>query len=173
MSDAVLIRPGMEGDLDSVAAIYGHHVTHGTASFETEAPTLEEISRRYRDIVERGLPYLVAERTGEILGFAYAGPYRPRPAYRFTVEDSVYIRPDSVGCGIGRRLLDNVIQSCAAAGYRQMVAIIGDSQNTASIRLHQSAGFAHVGTLRNVGQKFNRWLDTVLMQKSLSHNEHE
>jgi len=167
MSETLLICAAAEADLEAIAAIYGHHVVNGTASFETEAPSLDEITRRYRDILQRGLPYLVAHQGGEVVGFAYAGPYRPRPAYRFTVEDSVYIRPDCVGQGIGRRLLAVVVAACAEAGFKQMVAIIGDSRNTASIRLHQSAGFEHVGVLRNVGLKFDRWLDTVLMQKEL------
>jgi L-amino acid N-acyltransferase YncA len=167
MSETALVRAAAEADLEAIAAIYGHHVVNGTASFETEAPSIDEIGRRYRDIAQRGLPYVVAHRDGEVLGFAYAGPYRPRPAYRFTVEDSVYIRPDCVGQGIGRCLLAVVVVACAEAGFKQMVAIIGDSQNTASIRLHQSAGFEHVGVLRNVGLKFDRWLDTVLMQKEL------
>jgi L-amino acid N-acyltransferase YncA len=167
MPDPLLIRPAAAADLAAIAAIYGYHVLHGTASFETEPPTLEEIARRHAAVMGHGLPYLAAEAAGEVVGFAYAGPYRPRPAYRFTVEDSVYIRHDCTGKGIGRTLLNAVLQSCEQAGSKQMIAIIGDSENAASIRLHQTAGFEHVGVLRNVGLKFGRWLDTVIMQKSL------
>jgi len=167
MAEAPLIRPAAREDFAAIAAIYGHHVLHGTASFETEAPSIDEMRRRHSEVVRHRLPYVVAEWSGEVIGYAYAAQYRPRPAYRFTVEDSVYLRPDSVGRGIGRRLLDAVIDACADAGCKQMIAIIGDSRNTASIRLHQSAGFEHVGILRNVGLKFERWLDTVIMQKPL------
>jgi L-amino acid N-acyltransferase YncA len=168
MAQIPLIRPAAPADLPAVAAIYGHHVLHGTASFETEAPDLDEISRRHAEVVNRGLPYRVAEIGGLVVGFGYAGPYRPRPAYRFTVEDSVYVHSGHTGCGVGRLLLEDLIRSSAEAGSRQMIAIIGDSANTASIRLHESAGFAHVGVLRKVGLKFGRWLDTVIMQKNLT-----
>ena len=167
MADGFLIRPATAADVAAIASIYGRHVLHGTASFETEPPSLEEMSRRYAEVVKHGLPYLVAELAGEVAGFAYAGPYRPRPAYRFTVEDSVYIRHDRTGNGIGRALLHEVIRLCEQAGMKQMIAIIGDSANAASIRLHETAGFEHVGVLRNVGLKFGRWLDTVIMQKGL------
>ncbi|HUB34831.1 MAG TPA: GNAT family N-acetyltransferase [Bryobacteraceae bacterium] len=170
MAQIPLIRPATPADLPAVAAIYGHHVLHGTASFETEAPDLDEISRRHAEVVQRGLPYRVAEIDGLVVGFAYAGAYRPRPAYRFTVEDSVYIDSGHLARGIGRLLLGELICAAAAAGSRQMIAIIGDSGNAASIRLHESAGFAHVGVLRNVGLKFGRWLDTVIMQKDLAQN---
>lgn len=168
MGNAPVIRVAAGADMAAVTAIYGHHVLHGTASFETEAPTLEEMARRRAEVVARGLPFWVAELEGEVVGYAYAAPYRLRPAYRFTVEDSVYIRPDRVGKGVGRRLLQQVIRSSAEAGAQQMVAIIGDSENAASIRLHEGAGFAHVGVLRDVGLKFGRWLDTVIMQRSLA-----
>ena len=151
----------------AITAIYGHDVLHGTASFETEPPSLEEMARRHAEVVGHGLPFVVAELEGLVVGYAYAGPYRPRPAYRFTVEDSVYIRQDRRGKGLGRLLLDAVLRLCEQAGSRQMIAIIGDSENAASIRLHANAGFEHVGVLRNVGLKFGRWLDTVIMQKSL------
>ena len=167
MADAPFIRPATAADLAAITAIYGHHVLHGTASFETEPPSLEEMARRHAEVVGHGLPFVVAELEGLVVGYAYAGPYRPRPAYRFTVEDSVYIQKDRRGKGIGRLLLDAVLRSCEQAGAKQMIAIIGDSQNTASIRLHANAGFEHVGVLRNVGLKFGRWLDTVIMQKSL------
>ncbi|HUK19422.1 MAG TPA: GNAT family N-acetyltransferase [Bryobacteraceae bacterium] len=168
MADAPFIRPAEAADLPAITAIYGYHVLHGTASFETEPPPLEEMARRHSEVVRHGLPYLVAELTGEVVGFAYAAPYRPRPAYRFTVEDSVYIRDDHAGKGLGRSLLGALLRLCEQAGSKQMIATIGDSQNTASIRLHRTAGFEHVGVLRNVGLKFGRWLDTVIMQKALA-----
>ncbi len=150
-----------------VTAIYARHVRTGTASFEVEPPDAAEITRRWADIVQRSLPYLVAERGGEVVGYAYAGPYRPRPAYRYTVEDSIYVRGDCIGAGIGRALLDALIAACERWGARQMVAVIGDSGNTASIRVHAAAGFARTGTLPDVGWKFGRWLDVVLMQRAL------
>jgi phosphinothricin acetyltransferase len=167
MADAPLIRVATSADFAVITSIYAHHVSAGTASFETEPPSMEEMMRRHAEIVRHGLPYVVAELDGEVVGYAYAGQYRPRPAYRFTVEDSVYIDPAQTGKGIGRRLLDEIIRASAQAGARQMIAIIGDSANAASIRLHASAGFEHVGVLRNVGLKFDRWLDTVIMQKAL------
>lgn len=167
VNDEVLIRASREDDMGSIAAIYSHHVLHGTASFETSPPSSEEMARRRADLVARNLPHLVAELGGEVVGYAYAGPYRTREAYRFTLEDSVYIHPDYQGKGIGRRLLHAVIREAAQAGYRQMIAVIGDSGNVASIRLHETAGFRHMGVLRSVGYKFDRWLDTVLMQLDL------
>lgn len=153
--------------MTAVTAIYGHHVRHGFASFETEPPTLEEMLRRRADVTGKGLPYLVAEREGAILGYAYAGTYRPRAAYRDTVENSIYLRPDTVGQGIGRLLLPALVAECEARDLRQMVAVIGDSGNEASIRLHASCGFRMVGVLEAVGYKLGRWLDSVLMQRRL------
>ena len=168
----VAVRPAQEADMDAVAAIYRHHVMHGTATFETEAPTAEEMRLRRAAILERGLPYLVAESTdGRMLGYAYVGAYRPRPAYRNTLENSVYISEEARGQGIGRRLLEALIGECIALGYRQMVAVIGDSANEASIRLHRAFGFELTGTLRSVGRKHGRWLDTVLMQKALGDGD--
>lgn len=153
--------------MTAVTAIYGHHVRHGFASFETDPPTLEEMLRRRADVTGKGLPYLVAEREGAILGYAYAGTYRPRAAYRDTVENSIYLRPDTVGQGIGRLLLPALVAECEARDLRQMVAVIGDSGNEASIRLHASCGFRMVGVLEAVGYKLGRWLDSVLMQRRL------
>lgn len=161
------LRDAAPADIDAIAAIYGHHVRHGLASFEEDAPTVGEMVRRHGEIVARGLPYLVAERGGVLVGYAYAGPYRARPAYRHTVENSIYIAPDSVGGGIGRALLATLIERTAAAGARQMIAVIGDSANVASIRLHAAMGFREVGTLQEVGFKFGRWVDSVLMQRAL------
>jgi len=165
---AIRIRPSRDGDLGAVAAIYGHHVRHGTASFEVEPPGIEEMRRRRADILARNLPYLVAEDdAGEILGYAYAGAYRPRAAYGNTVEDSIYARHDARGRGVGRQLLAELIARCEALGLRQMVAVVGDSANEASVRLHQAFGFTLVGTLHAVGRKHGRWLDSVLLQRPL------
>ena len=163
----VIVRDALPADLPIVQSIYAHHVLNGLASFEEAPPDVAEIERRYRDIVARGLPYVVAESEGRVAGFAYAGPYRTRPAYRYTVEDSVYIAPDAVGRGLGRAALSEVIRRADARGCRQMVAIIGDSGNRASIVLHEKLGFRHAATLRAVGFKFGRWVDTILMQLSL------
>lgn len=161
------LRAASEADLPAITAIYAHHVRTGTATFEIEPPDAAEMSRRWRDIVERGLPYLVAIDAADVVGYAYAGPYRPRPAYRYTVEDSIYIRADYAGQGIGSELLRALIVACERAGARQMVAVIGDAANAASIRVHAAAGFAHAGVLASVGWKFGRWLDVVLMQRAL------
>jgi L-amino acid N-acyltransferase YncA len=161
------LRAAMPEDFAAIATIYGDHVRDGTATFEIEPPDLPEMLRRWREVTERGLPYLVAMQGSALAGYAYAGAYRPRPAYRFTVEDSIYLRRDCVGQGIGRALLAALIAGCERAGARQMVAVIGDSGNAASIRLHAGAGFAPIGVLPDVGWKFGRWLDVVLMQRSL------
>ncbi len=164
---APIIRPSRDDDVAAIAAIYGHHVLHGVASFEEVAPPVEEIGRRRQAILDHGLPYLVAERRGRVAGYCYAGPVRPRSGYRFTLEDSIYIDPAQVGRGLGRTLLDDVLRRCAALGYRQMVAVIGGRETLASIRLHEALGFAHMGILPAVGFKFGRWIDIVLMQRAL------
>ena len=166
------IRPATDADMDAVTAIYAHHVLHGRASFETEPPTAAEMRRRHAAVVDSGLPYFVAQRAGgaaagEILGYAYAGAYRPRAAYANTVENSVYLRADAIGQGIGRRLLAALVAACEQCGLRQMVAVVGDSANEASIRLHEKLGFRRVGVLRDVGYKHGVWLDSVLLQRSL------
>jgi L-amino acid N-acyltransferase YncA len=163
----MLIRPAAAADLTAITRIYAHHVRHGTGSFEIEPPEESEMVRRWQDVTAKHLPYLVAEDGGEITGYAYAGLYRPRVAYRFTVENSVYVHPDHAGRGIGSHLLPALIDNCAALGLRQMIAVIGDSGNQASIRLHRRFGFEEIGALKNVGFKFGRWLDTVFMQRSL------
>jgi phosphinothricin acetyltransferase len=160
------IRAATADDAAAIQAIYAHHVLHGTATFEEVPPDLPEIARRLAEIADRGLPYIVAEE-GRVLGFAYAGPYRARSAYRFTLEDSIYLAADARGRGLGRRLLERLIADCTAVGARQLLAVIGDSGNAASIGLHERLGFAHAGTLRSVGFKFGRWLDTVQMQLPL------
>ena len=168
----IIIRPATDRDVDVVAAIYTHHVLYGTATFETEPPTSDEMHRRREDVVARGLPYLIAAaQDGTVLGYAYATAYRPRPAYRNTVENSIYVRQDMTGRGIGRHLLEALITECQTRGLRQMVAVVGDSANLPSIHLHEAFGFRRVGVLRSVGRKHGRWLDTVLLQRPLGEGE--
>jgi phosphinothricin acetyltransferase len=161
------IRPAAEADFAAIQAIYAHHVANGTASFEEVPPARDEMMRRWAAVRAGGLPYVVAELSGVVVGYAYAHPYHARSAYRFTLEDSIYVAPDRAGHGIGGALLDRVLAETEAAGYRQMIAIIGDSANAASIGLHRSRGFADGGVLRAVGYKFGRWLDSVFMQRPL------
>ena len=151
----------------AIQAIYAHYVLHERCSFEEEAPGVEEMRARRAEVQQRGLPYLVACIGGEVAGYAYATLYRPRSAYRHTVEDSVYVKRGLHGRGVGKALLHTVIARCEAAGFRQMIAVVGDSANIGSTRLHESVGFQRVGTLRNVGFKFGDWIDTVLMQRTL------
>jgi L-amino acid N-acyltransferase YncA len=168
MSDAApIIRPSRDDDVAAIAAIYGHHVLHGLASFEEVPPPVEEIGRRRAAILTHGLPYLVAERQGRVVGYCYAGPFRPRVGYRYTLEDSIYIDAAEVGRGIGRALLEPLLVRCTELGYRQMVAVIGGRETVASIRLHEALGFTHMGILTAVGFKFGRWVDSVLMQRAL------
>ncbi len=167
----VNIRLSQTADLKNITAIYDHHVRHGTGSFETEPPTYDEMVHRHTRLLEQGYPYLVAEQEGQTAGYAYAGPYRPRAAYRDTVENSVYIRPDLMGQGIGSQLLAALINACEPKGFRQMVAVVGDSANIASVRLHEAHGFCNVGTLKSVGFKHGRWLDTVLLQRGLGDSD--
>ena len=169
---APLVRPATAADLEAVTAIYRHHVLHGLASFELEPPDANEIERRYTAIRELGLPYFVAELKGKVVGYAYAGVYRERPAYRYTVENSVYVDSECTGHGIGSALMPVLIDACAAAGRRQIIAVIGDSANHASIKLHERFGFARIGTLPAVGYKFGRWVDSVLMQKEIGEGSH-
>jgi phosphinothricin acetyltransferase len=164
---SIKLRACLETDIPSITAIYAHAVTHGTASFELEAPDQPEMSRRRAALVGSDYPYVVAEREDAIVGYAYAGPYRPRPAYRSTVEDSIYVAPDAQGIGIGRLLLARLIEEAEARDFRLMVAVIGDEESYGSIGLHRSLGFDMVGTLPGIGYKHGRWLSTVLMQRSL------
>jgi len=168
---AVQVRASREADLASVTAIYAHYVLTGLASFEIEAPGEAEMRRRRADVLALGLPYFVAERGGEIVGFAYAAPFRTRPAYRYTVEDSVYVHGDHLGHGVGATLLAVLIAACERAGCRQMIAVIGDSANQASIKLHERCGFALAGLLPSTGFKFGRWVDSVLMQRALGKGD--
>ncbi|SDH70934.1 GNAT family N-acetyltransferase [Bosea robiniae] len=167
------IRPAATADIPAIAAIYTHAVLHGTASWELEPPGEAEMQRRYEAILAGGYPYLVAEREGAILGYAYAGAYRPRPAYRATVENSIYLAPTAQGLGIGSLLLDALMQACAARGFRQMIAVIGDGTGASigSRRLHERAGFHLIGVAEKVGFKHGRWLDQMLMQKELGEGD--
>ena len=164
---SIRVREATPADLPAVQRIYAHHVLHGLASFEQEPPDLEEITRRYESVVKQSLPYLVAESAGKVLGYAYAAPYRPRISYRFTLEDSVYVDDAERGRGVGRMLMSELVTRCEGLGYRQMLAVIGDSANTGSIGLHKALGFEEAGMLRSVGFKFGRWVDTVIMQRAL------
>ncbi|NVN85816.1 MAG: N-acetyltransferase family protein [Rhodopseudomonas sp.] len=166
MSD-VEIRPAAAADLAAITAIYEQAVRFGTATFELTPPDLAEMTRRFEALTGGGFPYLVAALQGGIAGYAYAGPYRPRPAYRFTVENSVYLDPATHRRGIGTKLLRELVTQCEARGYRQVIAVIGDSGNAGSIALHARLGFQMIGTHPNVGFKFGRWLDTVMMQRAL------
>lgn len=161
------IRPAGPADLPAITAIYDHAVRTGTATFELDPPDLAEMIRRYESLLAGDFPYLVAEIDKAVIGYAYAGPYRPRPAYRFSVENSIYLDPKAQGQGTGTRLLQALIDESEKRDYRQMIAVIGDSANAASIGVHARAGFQMVGTFQNVGLKFGRWLDTVMMQRAL------
>ena len=161
------MRPATPDDLPAIHEIYAHHVLNGLASFEEEPPPLEELRRRFNDVRERKLPWLAADFGGVLAGSGYCAPYRTRSAYRYSLEDSVYVRHGSEGRGVGSALLGALIERCEALGYRQLVAVIGDSGNAASINLHASFGFLRAATLRSVGYKFGRWVDSVVMQRPL------
>jgi L-amino acid N-acyltransferase YncA len=171
MTSPLTVRDSRDDDLPAITAIYGHHVRHGLASFEEEAPSLQEMTKRRAGYLDAGYPYIVAEAEGRVLGYAYASAYRPRPAYRFSVENSVYIDQEARRGGIGSALLPVLIERCAARGYRQMIAVIGDSANAASIGLHAKFGFREIGTIRSVGFKHGRWVDSVLMQRGLGDGD--
>jgi L-amino acid N-acyltransferase YncA len=164
---SVIVRDATDHDIPAIQQIYADHVLHGTASFEEVPPSAPQMAMRWVDVHRLGLPYLVAELDRSVVGYAYASAYRPRPAYRHTIEDSVYVASQHHRLGIGRALLATLIERCEAGPWRQMIAVIGDSNNTGSIALHQAFGFRHVGTLENVGFKHGRWLDSVLMQRTL------
>jgi L-amino acid N-acyltransferase YncA len=164
---AISIRPASPADIPAITRIYADAVQHGTASFELEPPDQAEMARRLHALLDGGYPYIVAEIGGVLAGYAYAGPYRPRPAYRYSVEDSIYIDPSAQRKGVGRALLERLIAECERRGYRQMIAVIGDSAQAPSIKLHRAAGFRMIGNIENVGYKFDRWLDSVLMQRPL------
>lgn len=163
------IRPARETDLVDIQAIYADAVLNGTSSYELQPPGLDEMRRRFDTLCEGGFPYLVAQEDGPVLGYAYAGPFRPRAAYRFIVEDSIYVAPQAKGRGLGRLLLEALLESSRLLGFRQMIAVIGDGRpGNASVRLHEAAGFKHCGKLEGAGYKHGRWLDTIFMQRALN-----
>jgi phosphinothricin acetyltransferase len=165
----ILIRPSLDADVTAIAAIYAHHVLNGTGTFETEPPAVADMAARRADVLSKGLPYLVVQRRkdGAILGFAYCNWFKPRPAYRFSAEDSIYLAEDARGQGLGTKLLAALIEAAEAAGVRKLIAVIGDAANAGSIGVHRAQGFGHVGVLKDVGWKFDRWLDVVLMDRVL------
>lgn len=168
---AITIRDSRDDDITAIAAIYGHHVRHGLASFEVDMPPPAEMARRRAELLAKRYPYLVAEMNGAVIGYSYASAYRPRPGYRFSVEDSVYVHPDWTGRGAGRALLPVLIARCEALGLRQMVAVIGDSANFPSIRLHEAFGFVQAGLIKSIGWKLGRWVDSVIMQRALGEGD--
>ena len=161
------IRPSRDDDLPAITAVYAHHVLHGTGTFETTPPGEADMAARRADVLSKGLPWLVAEEDGEVLGFAYCNWFKPRPAYRFSAEDSIYLAPQAHGRGLGRELLTALAAQAEARGVRKLIAVIGDSANAGSVGVHRSCGFTPVGVLRSCGWKFGRWLDVVLMEKML------
>jgi phosphinothricin acetyltransferase len=169
--DRPRVRDATAADLGAVQAIYAHHVAQGLASFELEPPDRAAMTARFEETRRLGMPYIVAELAGEVRGFAQAGPYRTRPAYRFAVENTVYVAPGFERRGLGRLLLGALIERCAALGYRRMVAVIGDSANRPSIRLHEELGFVRAGLIPSVGFKFGRWVDSVLLQRPLGEGD--
>lgn len=161
------IRPSREADIPAIAAIYAHHVLHGTGTFEIDLPPESDMAARRAEVLVRGLPYIVAEESGRVTGFAYCNWFKPRPAYRFSAEDSIYLAPHAHGKGLGRVLLAELSAQAERAGVRKLIAVIGDSANTGSIGVHRAVGFMHVGVLASCGWKFGKWLDVVLMEKTL------
>ena len=162
-----IIRPSRDQDMAAITAIYAHHVLHGTGTFEIDPPSLADMSQRRAEVLSRGLPYLVTEEQGRVLGFAYCNWFKPRPAYRFAAEDSIYMAADATGKGLGRALLAELAAAAQRAGLRKLIAVIGDSANVGSIGVHRAVGFTPVGVLTSSGWKFDRWLDVVLMEKAL------
>ena len=162
-----LIRPSSDADLPAITAIYAHHVLHGTGSFETEPPSVADMTARRADVLSKGLPYLVVEQDGKIAGFAYGNWFKPRPAYRYSVEDSIYMAPELQSKGLGRALLTELMARFEAAGIRKVMAIVGDSANTGSVGIHLALGFTQVGIVDSCGWKFGAWRDIVIMQKTL------
>tara|TARA_B110000503_G_C7071570_1_gene381096 strand:- start:546 stop:1064 length:519 start_codon:yes stop_codon:yes gene_type:complete len=164
-----IIRNSIHADLPQICNIYDYHVTHGTGTFELTPPTLIDMEGRRKDVLDKGLPYLVAVQHEKVVGFAYCNWFKPRPAYRFSAENSIYLTPDSIGHGLGRGLLAELSSRAEKVGIRKLIAVIGDSENLSSIGAHSAAGFEQVGVLRSCGWKFNRWLDVILMEKILGH----
>ena len=161
------IRPSRDDDIDAITLIYAHHVLHGTGTFEVDPPSVQDMRARRAEVLARGLPWLVAESDNQVSGFAYCNWFKPRPAYRFSAEDSIYLAPHANGQGLGRALLAELATQAERAGVRKLIAVIGDSRNTGSIGVHRALGFQHVGVLASCGWKFDRWLDVVLMERSL------
>ena len=162
-----LIRPSRAEDIASITTIYAHHVLHGTGTFEVDPPTPEDMANRRLDVLAKGLPYLVATEGSAVLGFAYCNWFKPRPAYRYSAEDSIYLAPEAQARGLGRLLLIELMAQAEKAGVRKLIAVIGDSANAGSIGVHRSVGFSHVGILKSCGWKFDQWRDVVMMDKSL------
>lgn len=165
------IRPSRDTDLPAITAIYAHHVRNGTGTFETTPPTESDMATRRADVLAKGLPYLVAEEGGQVLGFAYCQWFKPRPAYRFSAEDSIYLHADAAGKGLGKALLAELVRQAEAGGIRKLIAVIGDSNNAGSVGVHSSLGFTPVGTFKSCGWKFGKWLDIVLMEKTLGEGD--
>ncbi len=168
---AMRIRPARASDLAEIQGIYAHHVLHGSGSFEEVPPSVEEMAERVEHVSDQGWPWLVADDATGVLGYAYLTRFRPRAAYRFCAENAVYVRPDVRGQGVGKALVAQLIEEATAAGFRQMIAVIGDADNVGSIGVHASLGFQRAGTLRAVGWKFGRWLDAVYMQRTLGEGD--
>jgi L-amino acid N-acyltransferase YncA len=171
LQDRALIRPSTEADIAAMTAIYAHHVLHGTGTFEIDPPSVADMTTRRSDVLAKGLPYLVVEKNKQILGFAYCNWFKPRPAYRFSAENSIYMHPDSRGQGLGKLLLSELCAQAERVGVRKFMAVIGDSANAASIGLHSSLGFERVGVIKSCGWKFEQWLDIVLMEKALGQGD--
>jgi L-amino acid N-acyltransferase YncA len=163
----LMIRPSTDADLPAITAIYGHHVLTGTGTFEVDAPSMDDMRARRADVLAKGLPWLVAVLNGQVIGYAYCNWFKPRPAYRYSAEDSIYLSPEVAGKGIGRTLLAELMAQAQRAGVRKLIAVIGDSANAGSIAVHKAAGFQPVGVLASCGWKFNKWLDVVMMDKAL------
>jgi L-amino acid N-acyltransferase YncA len=166
-----LIRPSTEHDLPAITRVYAHHVLHGTGTFETTPPSLEEMTARRADVLSKGLPWLVVEEAGEVLGYAYGNWFKPRPAYRFSVEDSIYLAPEAAGQGLGRALLAELLATLERSGIRKVMAVIGDSANAGSIGVHKALGFEQVGVVPSCGWKLGRWLDIVMMQRAIGEGD--
>ena len=169
MENPMQIRPAKEADIADIQTIYEHAVLHGTGTYELDPPSKGEFEKRFRHITGNGFPWIVAEEDGVVLAYAYASPFRTRPAYRWSIEDSVYVAPEAKGKGVGKLLLQDLLQRCETLGFHQMIAVIGDGKgNTGSVALHRSLGFKHSGTIEGSGFKFGQWIDTVIMQKELN-----
>jgi phosphinothricin acetyltransferase len=166
-----IICPASDADMPAITAIYAHHVLHGTGTFETDPPSVADMISRRADVLSKGLPYLVARQGGQVLGFAYCNWFKPRPAYRFSAEDSIYLAPDAAGKGLGRRLLQELATRAQAAGVRKLIAVIGDSANGGSIGVHRAVGFQPVGVLKSSGWKFGQWRNVVLMDMALGDGD--